>query len=238
VYSFHLEAEPRHFLLFPRHFLLSLGEHTTAASMTGARLTAPFVFLALLSMVRGIGASTRGNLGDITWVSPVAGDTFRPGNSITAKWTSSNTVESPSFRLCMSDPPNGSPQRRSVSPSSVILRPSTGHLRSSRYGVGRRASLHGLGVAKYSSRTEDEYFDDSSAHHETAGRHDEDTGTSGSGTDVQDHDAKHVNLDSTADPAVPTAADDTDNIAQDDASCGDPLTPDVQSVNGAYIAIL
>ncbi|KAJ3572329.1 hypothetical protein NP233_g3167 [Leucocoprinus birnbaumii] len=38
---------------------------------------------------------------DVVWISPAEGTVFSPGNTITAKWTSSSALVSPGFKLCV-----------------------------------------------------------------------------------------------------------------------------------------
>jgi hypothetical protein len=47
---------------------------------------------------------------DITWESPSDGDVFGPGDAIIGKWSTDETIDSPSFKLCMS--PNASQSQR------------------------------------------------------------------------------------------------------------------------------
>lgn len=40
---------------------------------------------------------------NVTWVSPADGDSYASGGTIVGRWTSSDTVVSPSFRICVTD---------------------------------------------------------------------------------------------------------------------------------------
>ena len=44
---------------------------------------------------------------EVTWISPSAGDTFVPGDTIVGQWSAKKPVVSPSFRLCTAIDPDG-----------------------------------------------------------------------------------------------------------------------------------
>jgi hypothetical protein len=67
---------------------------------TGDRQLLPGTSLLLFFALAHL---TKVTVGNITWVSPVHGDIYGPGETIAAEWRTPQMVVSPTFRLCLSN---------------------------------------------------------------------------------------------------------------------------------------
>ncbi|EIN13291.1 hypothetical protein PUNSTDRAFT_48322 [Punctularia strigosozonata HHB-11173 SS5] len=198
--------------------------------MNNPRSISASVLLAFILLIPGVGASVRRDLSDVNWISPTSGSAFDSGSSLSVKWSSKQEVDTPSFRLCVPDD-GSSARRRSIMPSHVVLRPSHGYSRSSRRALRNRASRSQSIVLTRNSHDGNEDGDglangsdgdsEDDAVHEDATPEDSD-GEQADGVKAVDSDA----------------AGDVDTAGQENTSCGDPLTPEVQDVDGTYVAIL